>query len=803
MTTAHQPNIRFKTIFMSIMLALSVMVFGVVWAVHNYQQQQSIERVNQIINTQTQFIKTLLEPAVSIKNATTRTRQLSKAVNQIKDIWQTELATETNTSLFLSAPQNTQNPQNINDLILLSNNQLQVDIKALNGIIAISKTATNDPLIQLTDSLVLANAPVINEQFGLIVVKQNPSLISLLEQLAIYITTSIIAALFISWLLIKIWKHRTLKKINHSQARYVQFVENSVDWIWETDRHGNLVYSSNQSTNILGYTPEEVIGHSLFNYLLPKTAEQDERNISLYMGNGSNIESLEVHFNSKGGKPILMELNAQAYKDKNDKVLAYRGVCRDITQSKEHHDSMISMVYFDSLTQLPNRENLIQQLNKHLKEVVQRKDLKLSALLLIDLDDFKDINDLQGHETGDSLLKEISQRMQQFASQSNMVYRLSGDEFVILIKSPNKMLMPEFRQKLHLFIHELLHIIHQPHTVADHNALVSASVGIALIPQDGRTSSEILSHADSAMYQAKNDGKNCYRYFDASMQEQKDYRKQMAKEIKDAILNNEFELYYQLQIDSSNNEIYGMEALIRWPHPTRNAMISPAEFIQIAVDSNHIQAIDKWVIEQAASDIAKLQKATNTSIPVSINVSAKTLENPELPNIIQQQIDTHFLVPSDLRLEVTETSLLRNMDRAVETLEHLRERGVKTSIDDFGTGYSSLSYLQTLPVDTLKIDKSFIDRIASSNNDLQICRSIIQLATSLDKNLIAEGVQSEVQKDLLQKEGCHIIQGYLYSEAKPITEIINMLQDGVYKHKTKIKKKEKVSLDLVHSLKKS
>jgi diguanylate cyclase (GGDEF)-like protein len=401
--------------------------------------------------------------------------------------------------------------------------------------------------------------------------------------------------------------------------------------------------------------------------------------------------------------------------------------------------------------------------------------MTLSALLFIDLDGFKEVNDFQGHEIGDQLLIELSNRMQKLASRKNRVFRLGGDEFVILFRCPDKILMTQFKQRLHDYIEQLLHIVNTPMTVDGHNLLVSASIGVAIIPQDGRTSSEVLSHADSAMYQAKRGGKNCYRYFDSNMQAIEDRQKQMAREIQEAIINNEFQLYYQLQIDSKSKEIYGMEALIRWPHPTTNALISPSEFIQVAVEANHIQSIDEWVIEQATRDIAELQKFTNRSIPVSINLSAKTLENPKLPKKIIQQIEKHHLAPADLRLEVTETSLLNNLDRAIDSLNILRHRGIQTSIDDFGTGYSSLSYLQTLPIDTLKIDKSFIDKIATSQSDVQICRSIIQLAVSLDKKIIAEGVQSEIQQQILENEGCHIIQGYLYAEPQPFTEIIQLL----------------------------
>lgn len=368
-------------------------------------------------------------------------------------------------------------------------------------------------------------------------------------------------------------EEKSNKKINHSQTRYKQLAESSMDWIWETDLHGNLIYCSDQCFNILGYTPIEMVGKPIFNYLLPSQAKESEQQILQFMQQKKDIYNLEINFESKIGSTVSVLMHGQVYRNEHGKIIGYRGIIRDITKQKEKNESIINMAFYDPLTKLPNRPNLINRLNDHLDEIIKRRDLTLSALLFIDLDGFKDVNDSQGHEVGDMLLKAIAERMQKLSAEPNQVFRFAGDEFVVIVRCKNQLLMPDFKLLLEEYLKRLLAVINTPLVIDHQNIMVSASVGIAMIPQDGRTSSEILSHADSAMYRAKHDGKNCFRYFDASMQELADQRKQMISEIKHAIEHKEFQLYYQLQIDSQNQKIYGMEALIRWPNSRRGTLV--------------------------------------------------------------------------------------------------------------------------------------------------------------------------------------------------------------------------------------
>ncbi len=244
----------------------------------------------------------------------------------------------------------------------------------------------------------LTATPIYNNRFGLVVLAPQPQLTQIIQKIAPYSGAAILAAILLSWLILKVWKNRTLKKINHSQSRYKQLVESSMDWIWETDKHGNLTYSSDQCFNMLGYMPQEMIGKPIFKFFLANKAKQNEHNILSHMKVGTDINNLEVHYQSKNSNPVMILMNGKVYRDQRNKIMGYRGINRDITQQKQRHDNIISMAYFDSLTKLPNRANLIDRLNKHLAEVVQRSDMTLSALLFIDLDGFKEVNDFQGHD---------------------------------------------------------------------------------------------------------------------------------------------------------------------------------------------------------------------------------------------------------------------------------------------------------------------------------------------------------------------------------------------------------------------
>lgn len=776
------PTLKFTPVFIAVILSILLVSIAILWPVLQQYKANTIQDLENQTTTQINILKSLLTPVEQSSTKWSKNRSQKEAINQIKTLWENNADDFSSIRYFLIAKTSKSSAPKI--VLDIGKKNINFDQEFLKPLF--KRVFTEKSIFNISENYYLSISPILKDRFSLMILYKQPDIRLLLLSIAPYLGIAFLFALFLSWVSLKLWQNIMGNKLSHSQSRYKQLAESSMDWVWETDQHGNLNFCSDQCFNILGYLPKEMVGKSLFYFLLKNQAKENEQKIIEFMQSNDDIYNLEIPFESKTGSKVLVSMQGQAYKNKKGKIIGYRGINRDITKQKEKHENILNMAFFDPLTKLPNRANLINKLNQHYDEISKHKEVPLSALLFIDLDGFKDVNDTQGHEAGDQLLQTLAQRMQALSGEFNQVFRLGGDEFVVLIRCKRYKFMPDFQSLFQEYLKRLLISINKPLIIDNHNTMVSASIGIAMIPQDGKTSSEVLSHADSAMYQAKREGKNCYRYFDASMQKIEDLRKQTIAEIKHAIENNEFELHYQLQIDSQNQRIYGMEALIRWNKPSQKALIPSTDFIPLAVKSNNIQAIDEWVIRQSTKDIAQMQLITHRSIPVSINLSAKTLENPKLPDLINQSIKNNFLVPADLRLEVTETSLLKNLEKAVTSLQALRNQGIETSIDDFGTGYSSLSYLQNLPIDTLKIDKSFIDKIVNSNSDLKICRSIIQLAKSLDKTIIAEGVETESQQKILNNEGCYIIQGFLYSKPQSISDIIKLLMNPTIKNGSKI-----------------
>ncbi|MEA1989373.1 MAG: GGDEF domain-containing protein [Pseudomonadota bacterium] len=551
----------------------------------------------------------------------------------------------------------------------------------------------------------------------------------------------------ISWLVLRVTLKAINKRVETSEDCYHQLLVNSLDWAWETDRNGNISYSSSQIFDILGYTEEEVLSKPFNSFFESQDAKTSALVWQQKLMLNEAFNNLEISFYNRSKQVIYLLLSGHPILNKHKKLIGYRGIARDISALKHREGKMISMAFYDPLTKLANRTHFIDRLRNHLKSQMPSNSLKPSALLFIDLDGFKDINDNKGHEAGDQLLKAVALRTQNHARKTDLVGRFGGDEFVILVNHMEKTLPKDFKENMESYLSRLLEIIREPINIGDQLLTVGASIGVAIIPRDGKTVSDILNHADTAMYQAK------------------------------AIENNEFEIYYQFQFNTLTDKIIGMEAFIRWHHPETHKILPANEFLKLAKDTNNIIAIDQWVINTVAQHIAKLNKDGITLPPISINLSTEKLEESSLPKMIENMIKRNFISAESIKIEITESSLLHDLEKSNRTLDKLRNLGIKVCIDNFGTGYSSLSYLQDLPIEAIKMDQSFIQNIATSHSDLQMCRTFIQLAKSLQLDILAEGVQSSVQKDILQKEGCYLSQGYLFSHPEPLSKIIKYLKE--------------------------
>lgn len=757
-----------------------VLISALLWMQYSHYEESSIHNLKQDMKSKVGYLEKGLQQVAAQATEWSKNRELEKLLTNTQLIWQNNQPAEHHFDRWLNLKLNALNNGKVEKNLITIDQE--IPLTSQTSIPKLFNLAVPENLSALFSQPEIAEASVItqNQAYQISGNYRYKNIYEFLVEQQKLFYTLLAGAITLSLLLTILLNRRTSGSTASSsliddENRFAAVFNNSRDLFLELDQFGNITYSSDNSAKIIGFPPKEMVGKSIYSLLYPKTAKNDEQNIERLIQYGADADSLEVSFVSVNQGQVLLDTNIQVKKDQKDQVTGLIVLGRDITESRKERHQILKQVYFDSLTNLPNRESLTGHLQTHLKEVIQRKDLVLSAVVLLDLDDFKDVNRFQSQQLGDEILKELANRLRTFFADKDVIFRLSSDQFLIIVTSPNRMLMPEFKSKLQLLIGELLHSINNPIILKDSTIRVTASAGVLFIPQDGRNPNEILAHAETALEQAKKAGKNCYRYFDASLHDLIDQRRQLVKELKKAIQNLEFKLLYQLQIDTEAKNVYGMEALIRWQHPTRNVLVSPNEFLNIAIDSNLIQAIDEWVIDQAFKEIKELHKSIHQIIPVSINLSAKSIENPAITEIIAAKLQEYELIAQDIRIEVTETSILKNIEQTIENLKNLQKLGIQTSIDDFGTGYSSLSYLQKLPVDSLKIDKSFIDGISSSNKDLQICKSIIQLGKSLDKNLIAEGVQSEKQQQLLQAEGCNIIQGYLYSKPMPINDVMLLL----------------------------
>jgi diguanylate cyclase (GGDEF)-like protein len=434
--------------------------------------------------------------------------------------------------------------------------------------------------------------------------------------------------------------------------------------------------------------------------------------------------------------------------------------------SVEREEALYRQAHFDELTELPNRQLLKDRLEQHL--VHARREELHGAMLFLDLDRFKEINDVFGHSVGDVVLTQAAERIVSEVRDTDTVARLGGDEFVVVL--PNL----AGDNTLRMTASRILSRLAEPFSVRGTNHFLSASVGIVVFPQDGDSVETLLKNADAAMYRAKDAGRSRFEFFSEKMNAESRRKIELERDLRAAFDNGQLELYYQPQFNLADGIICGAEALMRWKHEFRGN-ISPGEFVQLAEDSGLIVDIGRWVVEQTCGDLRTILDMGLHPGSMSINVSTRQLREASFPSDVLDALQRHDIHPGYLQLEITETTVAQNRDTAIDILNVLREAGVQVAIDDFGTGYSSLSYLQQLPFDLIKVDKSFIDLIGSSDNSENICRTIIKMAHELGKKAIAEGVESREQADFLQAIHCDSVQGYYYSHPLPQKEFLDFV----------------------------
>lgn len=444
-------------------------------------------------------------------------------------------------------------------------------------------------------------------------------------------------------------------------------------------------------------------------------------------------------------------------------------VIRNITEQKQIEQKLYHQAHYDSLTGLPNRVLFTDRLEQAIKKAEDNNNK--FALLFIDLDHFKEINDSLGHAFGDKILKLVSTKLKKLLKESDTIARLGGDEFVIIYEN-----MEQVQDISHLAT-DILVTLSEAMEIEKNTLYISSSIGISVFPDDGTTTQNLLKYADSAMYKAKEEGRNNYQYYSASMTELAFERIVMETSLRSALKNEEFVVYYQPQVDGKTNKIIGMEALVRWQHPTMG-VVSPAKFIPLAESTGLIIELDRFVMKTAINTLASWYKKGLNPGKLALNLAIKQLQKSDFVAFFEETIQENECIPEHIELEVTEGQIMKNPENAIKTLQKLSDIGIELAIDDFGTGYSSLAYLKRLPIDKLKIDQAFIRNLPSDEEDAAIAQAVIALAKSLNLKIIAEGVETKEQRDFIVESGCENIQGYLYSRPVPAHEFELLLRKG-------------------------
>ena len=579
-------------------------------------------------------------------------------------------------------------------------------------------------------------------------------------------------------------RQRNLQKINGNLEVLTHRMNLSLKsikgGIWDLNLEDNSVYFDSNIKEMLGYAEYEFPNEfdEWKNRIHPDDFRTTMRDFHEAIDNKYTVFDSVHRLKHKDGYWIWASILAKLVFDEDGSPVRMMGLMSDVTVSKNSEneikrqkDVLFYQAHHDSLTSLPNRALFLDRLELSIARA--ERDNGKVALLFIDLDEFKQINDSLGHTVGDKLLVAVTKRLNSLVRNVDTLSRIGGDEFTIIVDDVKN------AQNAALVCQKVLNVLAKPILIDKQTLYISASIGISMYPNDAHTSTSLLKFADAAMYKAKHNGRNNYKYYSSEMTELAFEHVAMEASLRKAIEADEFIVFYQVQIDAVKNEIQGFEALIRWEHPSQG-LVSPEHFISLAEENELIIEMDKIVMRSAMTQmVAWHENGLNPGV-LSLNLSMKNLNSIDfLPFLTNLMAELSFQ-PEWLELELLEGHVMIDPNHSTEILKHISALGIEISIDDFGTGYSSLSYLKKLPINKLKIDKSFVDGLPSNEEDIGIVKTIIALSKSLNLKVIAEGVEKEEQKDFLVKEGCAAIQGYIYSKplsAKDTTTYIKEFQE--------------------------
>jgi len=564
----------------------------------------------------------------------------------------------------------------------------------------------------------------------------------------------------------------TEKRTTERNLRIADAAIELLDAVVITDANNRIVRVNQSFTKLTGYSPEEVIGKTSS---LLKSGRHDK---AFYKAMWESLIKNkawhgEIWDRRKNGEIYPKWLRISAVAGPDGVIHNYVGAFTDLSEHKEAKEEIHRLAFYDPLTDLPNRRLFRERLELSLTN--SSRNLYYGAVLMVDLDNFKRINDTKGHATGDHLLVEVAQRLRTCVREGDTVARLGGDEFVIMLEFLSQ---DAKLAALHAEVvgRKILNSMDQDFLISDQSIHTSLSIGISLFTMSTTSSEELLKRADAAMYQAKSAGRNTMCFFDPKLHASLEYRLAMESELRKALPGNQLKLYYQAQVNHQG-KVLSAEVLIRWQHPQRG-LVSPDEFIPIAEETGLILPIGHWVFITACQQLKAWEGNLLTqNLGLSINVSAREFGQPDFVERVCKVLDETCAKASLLKIEITESLLIKDISDTIKKMESLKLLGIRFSVDDFGTGYSSLSYLKKLPINQLKIDRSFVQEIDTNENDAIIAQTIIGMANNLGLNVIAEGVETEEQRSCLERYRCTTYQGFLFSKPVPLAEFENLVSE--------------------------